>query len=162
MDTQIFRETLAHFATGVTVVISRTAELTHGMTVNSFTSVSLDPPLILFCADNRSDTLQVVQKSWRFTVSVLSDQQEDLSRRFAMVGPQDDIFRQTACQSGIDGIPYLADGLAFFDCGVHDMVPAGDHHIIIGHVDRLGLLRPGRPLMFFQSHYYRPVTLPPG
>ncbi len=158
MDTKIFRETLAQFATGITVVISRTACTTHGMTVNSFTSVSLTPPLVLFCADNRSDTFQTVQESHRFTVSILADRQEALSQRFALTGPQEELFQSLNCREGIDGIPYLADGLAFLDCSVENIIPAGDHHIVIGHVDNLGLLNPSDPLLYYQSNYYRPAA----
>lgn len=161
MDSQTFRQTLAQFATGVAVVISGNGALVHGMTVNSFTSVSLVPPLILFCADNRADTFQAILIARRFTVSILSDEQEDLSRRFAVIGPQHELFAQTPWQPGIDAIPYLTESLAYLDCAVHDIIPAGDHHIIIGQVDKLALLKSGRPLLYYQSDYYRPVTLPP-
>ena len=161
MDTQSFRQTLAQFATGVTVVISGTGDLIHGMTVNSFTSVSLVPPLILFCAENRADTFQAILAVRRFTVSILSDQQEELSRRFALIGPQHELFQQTPCQSGIAAIPYLSESLAYLDCAVYDIVAAGDHHIVVGQVDQLALLKSGRPLLYYQSDYYRPVPLPP-
>lgn len=156
MDTKNYRDTLSRFATGITVVISRTsARVTHGMTVNSFTSVSLNPPLVLFCADNRSDTFHAVQESRRFTVSILREEQEALSQRFALTGPQEELFQALPCQPGIDGIPYLAEGLAYLDCSVHQILPAGDHHIVIGQVDDLGLLSPGRPLLYYHSHYER-------
>lgn len=161
MDTQIFRDTLSQFATGVTVVISGSRSARRGMTVNSFTSVSLVPPLVLFCADNRSETLHAIRESQRFTVSVLSEQQEDISRGFAELGPQDHLFNQLNTTPGINDIPYLSDGLAFLDCSVQNIVPAGDHHVIVGHVDKLGRLKSGTPLIYFGHHYYRPVTSPP-
>jgi 3-hydroxy-9,10-secoandrosta-1,3,5(10)-triene-9,17-dione monooxygenase reductase component len=161
LDSQTFRQTLAQFATGVTVVISGAGASLHGMTVNSFTSVSLVPPLILFCAENRADTFQAILAVQRFTVSILSDQQEELSRRFARLGPQEELFRQTPCQPGIDAIPYLADSLAYLDCAVHDIIPAGDHHIVVGQVNNLARLKSGRPLLYYQSDYYRLISLPP-
>lgn len=162
MDSQTFRDVLAQFATGVTVVISGIPGAIHGMTVNSFTSVSLDPPLVLFCADNRADTFHAVMASHRFTVSILSDQQEAVSQRFALVGPQDTLFSTLNCGMASGGIPYLKDSLAYLDCAVYDVVKAGDHHIIVGLVEHLGLLSPGHPLMYFQSqYYYQPGTSPP-
>lgn len=161
LDTTNFRNVLAQFATGVTVVVTRTAQGTlHGMTVNSFTSVSLDPPLVLFCADNNSETIRAVQSCRRFTVSILKDEQEDLSRRFAMLGPQTDAFASTRFLEGRGGLPYLADSLAYIDASVDDIIPAGDHHIILGRVEDLGVLASGQPLLFYSSQYYRPVTLP--
>lgn len=161
MDSHIFRETLAQFATGVTVVISGTPGAIHGMTVNSFTSVSLDPPLVLLCADNRSDTYRAIKQSQRFTVSILSDQQESVSQQFALIGPQDELFAQIACASGIGGVPYLLNSLGYLDCAVQDIIPAGDHHIILGHVDHLARLTPGYPLLYFKSQYYYLGTSPP-
>lgn len=158
MDSKSFRQALGQFATGVTVVISRYDDgALHGMTVNSFTSVSLNPPLVLFCADNRSDTFKALSVSRRFTVSMLTDKQETLSRRFAVTGPQDALFQSLACQPGIDDIPYLADALAFLDCAVENIIPAGDHHLVLARVDELGLLSPGHPLIYFQSGYH-PLT----
>ncbi len=162
MDTQTFRDTLAQFATGVTVVISGTGSSHQGMTVNSFTSVSLVPPLILFCADNRAVTLRAVKQSHRFTVSILCEEQEDLSRRFAELGPQGDLFAQIRTAPATKGIPYLFDSLGYLDCAVHNIIPAGDHHIVVGHVERLGRLSHGYPLIYFRHRYYRPVTSPPG
>ena len=162
MDTKNFRDVLAQFATGVTIVVTRTAEGTlHGMTVNSFTSVSLEPPLVLFCADNHSETIRAVRSCRRFTVSMLREEQEELSRRFAMLGPQTDAFAGARFVEGRGGLPYLADGLGYVDASVTDMIPAGDHHIILGRVEDLGVLSPGQPLLFYSSQYYRPVTLPP-
>lgn len=161
MDSQTFRATLAQFATGVTVVISGLNGAVHGMTVNSFCSVSLEPPLVLFCADNRSDTLLAVIQSRRFTVSILSDQHEHLSHRLALLGPQTDIFDTSPWGQGLEGIPFLKDGLAYLDCSVDNIVPAGDHHIIVGRVDHLARLKPGRPLLYYQSQYYHPATSQP-
>ena len=162
LDTQDFRDVLAQFATGVAVVVTRTAEGTlHGMTVNSFASVSLEPPLVLFCADNKSETIRALRSCRRFTVSMLHEEQEDLSRRFAMLGPQTDAFAAARFVVGRGGLPYLADSLAYVDARVEDLIPAGDHHIVLGRVEDLGVLATGQPLLFYASQYYRPVTLPP-
>ena len=159
MDSHLFRETLAQFATGIAVVISGSHDAFHGMTVNSFTSVSLNPPLVLFCADNSARTFEVVQCSGLFTVSILAEDQEELSRRFALRSPQAALFASIPTRIGIHHIPYLRDGLAYCDCTVQTISPAGDHHIVVGHVDRLARLNAGRPLLYFQSHYYHPEPL---
>lgn len=153
MDTESFRETLAQFATGVAVVMSGVPACFRGMTINSFTSVSLTPPLVLFCADNQAETLKAINQSQRFTISILSVNQEQLSQQFALLGPQEELFKQVDLCTGIGGVPYLADGLAFLDCALQNIVPAGDHHIIVGHVDILGCLQDNPPLLYFRSQY---------
>ncbi len=153
MDSEIFRESLAQYATGVAVVISGAPGCYRGMTVNSFTSVSLAPPLVLFCADNQAETFQSIKQSQRFTLSILSVYQEELSQQFSLLGPQEKLFAGITTGLGINDIPYVADGLAFLDCTVHNMIRAGDHHIIVGHVDQLGRLQDHPPLIYFQSQY---------
>lgn len=153
MDNNDFRQTLAQFATGVTIIISRFHDTLHGMTVNAFTSVSLHPPLILFCADNQSDTLAAVQETERFTVSILGQHQETVSRRFAQKGPQHDLFQQLSLSWGSLGLPYLADSLAYLECTVEQLSPAGDHHIVLGRVHHLGALTHEDPLLYFRHHY---------
>ncbi|NMP21304.1 flavin reductase family protein [Sulfobacillus harzensis] len=161
MDAKIFRDTLAQFATGITIVISQNIDRhLHGMTVNSFTSVSLHPPLVLFCADNRSDTFRAIEDSGHFTVSILSEEQEALSQRFALRGPQEALFQSLTLGESVSGIPYLADSLAFLDCTVDRIVPAGDHHLVLGRVDALNRLVPGRPLVYYQSQYQRLDAIP--
>lgn len=159
MDINRFRKTLGQFATGVSIVISQGPKSLRGMTVNSLTSVSLNPPLVLFCADNQSDTLNAVLHAKRFTVSILNDQQEPLSQQFALSGSQEQLFSTLSIRPGIDQIPYLSDGLAYLDCHVTKVIPAGDHHVIIGHVDNLDVLDSHRqPLIYFRSHYYQPKS----
>lgn len=154
MDTKSFRDTLGQFATGITVVISGTGGTHyHGMTVNSFTSVSIQPPLVLFCADSRSETFKAVEASGRFTVSMLNEDHQALSERFAVKGPQTALFHSLNLRWGQDHIPYLADGLAFLDCALDRIIPAGDHFLVLGRVNAFDRLRPGRPLLYYQSHY---------
>lgn len=153
LDNETFRETLGQFATGVAVVISGIPGCFRGMTINSLTSVSLMPPLVLFCADNQAETFEALKQSQRFTLSVLSAQQEQLSRQFALLGPQEELFNRVNAHRGTGDIPYLADSLAFLDCSVQNIVAAGDHHIIVGHVDQGGRLNNQPPLLYFQSQY---------
>ncbi len=136
-------------------MISRTEDSQyHGMTVNSFTSVSIEPPLVLICADNRSETFKAVEASGRFTVSILSEDHQALSQQFAIKGPQAALFQSLNLHWGADHIPYLADGLAFLDCALDRIIPAGDHFLVLGRVTAFGRLHPGRPLLYYQSHYH--------
>ncbi|MCY0878337.1 MAG: flavin reductase family protein [Firmicutes bacterium] len=161
MNLRAFRDTLALYATGVTVVLSRYGLATHGMTVNSFTSVSLRPPLVLFCADNRADTLKTVQQAGYYTVSILGEEHAWISQRFAVAGPQEDLLAEVRLGQGpASGVPYLSDALAFLECRVTDVIPAGDHHIVVGEVEHLGRLNPHRPLIYF-DHRYRRLTPEP-
>lgn len=161
VDVGTFRDTLAQYATGVTIVLSRYGPITHGMTVNSFTSVSLNPPMVLFCAENQADTLRTIQQAGYFTVSILSDQHAWLSQRFAVAGSHAELLSHLKLgQSPTGGVPFLQDALAYLECRVQNLIPAGDHHIILGLVEHLGRLREGTPLIYF-DHRYRQLAPAP-
>ena len=151
-DTIRFRHAMGRFATGVTIVTSRRADGEPcGLTVNSFASVSLDPLLVLVCLDDRSVTHGCVLERRSFSVSVLPAGAGDLARRFSS-GARGDRFEGLAVREEVTGNPVLELAVAWFDCRVHDVHPAGDHAIVVGRVldfDR----RDGRPLLFLDGRY---------
>ena len=143
------RHVLGHFVTGVTVVTTMSDDGPVGMTVNSFTSVSLDPPLVLFCAAERSSTGRRVLEAGAFAVNILGREQEDLCRRFAR--PVPDRFAGIEIELGPTGSPILRDALASLDCRLADHMPSGDHVIVVGRVVEAGVRRDGEPLTFYKG-----------
>ena len=150
-DKRAFRTALGTFPTGVAVVTATTGAAPMGITVNSFTSVSLEPPLILWCIDRNSDRYDVFTKAKGYTISVLGTCHEDVSSRLARQG-----------EHKLDGIgllptelgpPALADSLAVFECEREAVHPAGDHAILIGRVIRFHRHEAGAPLVFFKGKY---------
>ncbi|MCZ4280158.1 flavin reductase family protein [Kiloniella laminariae] len=150
-DTVEFRKALGNFATGVTVVTTRDkAGIPHGLTANSFSSVSLDPPLVLFCIDKRSNCLPAFEEGDAFAINVLSDKQQDISNRFAFAEERWDGVKTTTLQTGV---PILAGCLANLDCSMHARFDAGDHIIVVGKVEQLLLGTEGNPLLYFKGKY---------
>jgi flavin reductase (DIM6/NTAB) family NADH-FMN oxidoreductase RutF len=123
-----------------------------GLTVNAFCSVSLAPPLVLACIDNRSEANAGLQTSRVFGVSVLSEEQEAFSRRFAVPGREK--FEAKDLHTGESGVPLVPHALAHLECRLIAFHPAGDHTVYVGEVVRLEV-RPGRPLLFHASGYRR-------
>lgn len=141
------RRALGRFATGVTVITTRAPDgAPLGFTANSFNSVSLDPPLILWALSRSSIRLGAYRGADAYAVNVLSAEQEDLARRFA--GPVDDRFAAIDWSDGLGGAPVLAGALAVFECAHEAVYPAGDHELFIGRVERV-TQAPGRPLTYF-------------
>jgi flavin reductase (DIM6/NTAB) family NADH-FMN oxidoreductase RutF len=128
------RDAVGHFATGVTVVTARDEHGTGvGATVNSMTSVSLDPPLVLICLQKTSRTLAALMASRNFAINVLKHDQETLARRFA--APETSTMMEGAAEPLTDsGPPRLRDALATLECAVHDLADGGDHRIVVGRV----------------------------
>jgi flavin reductase (DIM6/NTAB) family NADH-FMN oxidoreductase RutF len=152
-----FREALAHFATGITVVTASGPAGPHGVTVNAFASVSLAPPLVLVCIDRGHLSHAVLAKSGAFAVNVLAAGQEALSRFFAAPdrpeGP--DAFRGIAFRPGRTGAPLLDGCVAYIECRVTASHPAGDHSIFVGAVEYAWAV-PGRhPLLYYNRGYRR-------
>jgi flavin reductase (DIM6/NTAB) family NADH-FMN oxidoreductase RutF len=150
-----FRSTVGAFATGVTVVTTRGEEHAYGMTANAFSSVSLDPPLILVCVINPSEGADHITRNGVFAVNILSVDQEPLSRYFASRDrPRGlDAFRDVPHRLGASGSPILEGAAAFMDCSVHAMHEAGDHLIFIGEVLELDVQDDGTPLVFHGGGY---------
>ncbi|MGC1685732.1 MAG: flavin reductase family protein [Candidatus Acidiferrales bacterium] len=157
VTTAEFRKALGHFATGVTVItVRREDETVHGMTANSFTSVSLDPLEILVCVDRRALTYRYIRERKNFAVNILSEDQAALARFFAR--PEQD--PATAQSLGIEfqaterGTPVLPGSLVQLDCKLADAVEAGDHTIFIGEVVDMSA-QDGRPLLFHHGQFKR-------
>ena len=151
-DQATMRTVMGHFGTGITIVTAMDDAEPVGMACNSFTSVSLDPPLVLFCAAKSSSTWPRIQRAKHFCVNVLGEDGEQLCRTFAAPGA--DRFGGVGWEVGPSGAPVLADSLAYIDCEMDAEHDAGDHIIVVGRVTELGQ-RDGKPLMFFRGGYGR-------
>ncbi len=161
MDSKNYREILGHFATGVTVIIAEIAGSIHGMTANSFTSVSLDPPLILFAVDHQARMRRAISQNRALTISILKDTQKSLSLLFAQPNPASDPFEGLHLQRAQNGIPYLADALAFLAVRIAEVYSQGDHDLVICRVEELKVLSHDGPLLFFRGRYYAVDGAPP-
>ena len=152
-DKRAFRDALGCFPTGVTLVIAHTAELNPmAITVNSFTSVSLDPPLILWCGYRGSQRFDTFANAEVFTVSVLNADHQEVSSRLAKPGEhQLDGIPLITTESGA---PALADALAIFECRREAIYDGGDHSIILGRVEQFAFRNEGAPLVFFRGRYH--------
>jgi flavin reductase (DIM6/NTAB) family NADH-FMN oxidoreductase RutF len=153
-DSRLFRKALGTFATGVTVVTGSTPKgVPVGVTVNSFASVSLDPPIILICLDNNTSCLKAFCEGERFAVNILSENQQDLSEEFA--GLQEHKFKDRAFETWDSGCPILPGCLTNLECTRLNAFEGGDHLIVLGRVDRIEHADGRRPLLFYQSAYGR-------
>ncbi len=148
---QAFLRACAQFSTGVAIATVLDSDGSpHGMTINSFTSVSLEPPLVLICIDHRAHILEHFLKSDFFAINILRETQQALSERFAR--PAEDRFGTVEWYPGQTGAPLIPDALAVLECTVFQRTPAGDHTILIGEVVN-AIRREGQPLVFFSSSY---------
>jgi flavin reductase (DIM6/NTAB) family NADH-FMN oxidoreductase RutF len=156
LDPTSFREVMSQFTTGITVVTTCTDEQVHGLTVNAFCSVSLEPPLILVCINSSGYFHELVIRSGVFAVNILSDRHEHLSRRFAVpeLAPSDR-FESVCYRTEATGAPVLNDAFGWLDCRLTKTFPAGDHTVCIGEIIALGRTNGVKPLVFFQSRYHR-------
>ena len=150
-DPRKFRDALGCFATGVAVVTTSNDGEPIGITVNSFSSVSLDPPLVLWCLDKRSDTLETFEKATAFTVNVLRDDHRDVSNKLAK--PGDHSLVGIDMVEGVNGCPRLTQALAHFECEVDAKHDAGDHIIFVGRVVHFDRDVEGEPLVFHRGTY---------
>ena len=149
-NTRRLRDGLGKFATGVTVVTCQGREGPVGITANSFSSVSLEPPLILWNIAKVSNSLDEFLHAEHFAINVLAADQELLSAHFAQAGRP--TFADIAHELSPAGVPLLADTLASFECRTHEIHDCGDHHIIIGEIDDFRF-DGGDPLLFFSGRY---------
>jgi len=150
-DEASFRTVLGHFATGVTIITAMDGDEPIGVSANSFTSVSLDPPLVLFCAAKASTTWPRIEAAGKFTVNILNEHQEDVCRVFATKGA--DRFSRIGWRTSGNGQPILHDSLAYIDCEMQEQHDAGDHIIVVGRVQELGVLSEEGPLLFYRGGY---------
>jgi len=148
-----FRKACGRFATGITIAtVLDAAGAPHGLTVNSFSSVSLDPPMGLFCLGHAVSLIDMFRTSAYFGINVLSEAQRPLSDRFARKGC--DRFEGVPWISGQTGVPLIPDALAWMEFVVEQKVPAGDHDIFVGKMVRASVTE-GNPLLYFASRYRR-------
>ena len=150
-DEASYRTVLGHFATGVTIITAMDGGEPVGVAANSFSSVSIDPPLVLFCAGKHSSTWPRIQAAGRFTVNILNEHQEDVCRVFATKGA--DRFSRIGYRPSANGSPILHDALAYIDCEIDAEHDAGDHVIVVGRVSELGVRSEHGPLLFYRGGY---------
>lgn len=152
-DTARFRQVLGHFASGVTVVASLQDGAPVGLAVASFASLSLEPPLVLFCADKSSSSWPRIRETGVFSVNILSEDQEDICRVFA--SKADDKFAGIGWHKSALGAPIIEGVLAWIDCEISDVVDEGDHEVVVGRVRELEVVHEGGPLVFFRGGFGR-------
>ncbi|HEY6868870.1 MAG TPA: flavin reductase family protein, partial [Novosphingobium sp.] len=153
-DPRTLRDAMGCFATGITIVTAVTADGEPiGLTANSFTSVSLDPPLLLVCIANSAGSAPVLREVERFGVNVLQTSQQPTSNRFASRGA--DRFAETPWEPGAGGVPLLIGSLVSFECRRHAIHEGGDHFILVGHVERAQFEPRRDPLLYFRGKYRR-------
>lgn len=151
-DARDFRNAMGCFATGVTVVTSHSRDGEPlGVTVNSFSSVSLDPPLILFCLANVGGHCQEFRASGRFAVNILTPEQRSLSERFST--PRENRFENIDYELGENGSPIFPDSLAIFECASHAVHEGGDHTIFVCRVSAVRMNDTKRALLFHKGRY---------
>ena len=156
LDTRKFRDVMGTFTTGVTIVTTMDNKTPHGITANSFTSVSLSPPMVMFCLGKSSANFEAFMASDSFAVNILSSQQDALSTRFATFeGDRFDGLNWTAWDTGA---PILENVIAAIDCRLEATHDAGDHVIMLGLVVRAEMKNNAPPLLYFKGGYERLET----
>jgi flavin reductase (DIM6/NTAB) family NADH-FMN oxidoreductase RutF len=154
VDEAHFRRVLGHFPTGVTVIAAISDGVPAGLAVGSFFSVSLDPPLVGFCAGRSSSSWPAIEAAGVFCVSVLAEDQEEVCRRFATKGT-DKFAGLGYTTKTATGSPRLEGALAWIDCELDAVHDGGDHVIAVGRVLELEVAHEGGPLLFFRGGYGR-------
>ncbi len=165
VDPKAFKSALGAFASGVTVVTVSTDEGDHGMTASAFTSLSLEPPLVLVCIQNGNRAYDLIDDKGSFAISILSREQETLSNRFAgglvdangqwQPWPEDrDKFDDLSFERGeTSGAPLLGGALANLDCSLEALLPGGDHGIFVGRVEQIRTGEGTSPLLYHRGRY---------
>src|SRR5438067_113843 len=156
VDKMLFRQVCSMFATGVTVVTTGRDGNYHGMTANAFAvGVSLEPTLILICLDKSSRTCALLDQTGAFTVNILSDEQQEVSRLFASRDLDVNRFAGVDYKLGGNGTPVLVGCIATMECNTYSRTEAGDHAVFVGEVVEAHVSDDGAPLVYFGSAYRR-------
>jgi flavin reductase (DIM6/NTAB) family NADH-FMN oxidoreductase RutF len=156
VDPEDFRLAMRRWATGVTVVTTQYQGVRHGMTVNSFTSISLTPPLVLVSLERKTRTHSLVEKSGVFGITVLSENQQTVSDCFAgRCGDHDDRFANLSTHTLLTEAPFIEGGIVFFDCRVVSTFAASTHTLFIGEVIASQLGIDDQPLIYLDRMYRR-------
>jgi len=153
IDPRELRNVMGNFATGVTIITTKDATgKPFGLTANAFSSLSLDPPLLLICVDKKVDCYACFEESKVFGVNFLSEGQDQLSTRFATKGIEK--FENVPYTLGESGVALLDGALVHIECKLVNAYEGGDHTIYIGEIQRAAILG-DRPLLFFRGKYYQ-------
>lgn len=150
IDDAGFKLAMSHFASGVTIVTTEHDGRRYGMTVASFASLSLHPPLVLVCIEKSVKTHDAIIAAQQFGVSILASDQSEISNRFA--SRSDDKFTGTEITTGALGLPLISGALTTLECRVREQLAGGDHTIFVGEVAEAET-REGAPLLYFRSGY---------
>lgn len=151
-DSRGFRDALGHFATGVCLVTARAADCeVVGLTINSFASVSLDPPMVLWSLDRASDRFSVFMNAERFCINVLGGNAKDLSHRLSRKGERS--LHNHPLRNGKCDVPILADAIAHFECEIAARHDGGDHVIFVARVLSHDHASHGDPLLYYRGRY---------
>ena len=154
IDVREFRDALGCFATGITVITALDEmKAPVGLTANSFTSLSLDPPLVLFCVDRTIKSFQAMHQNRHFAVNILREDQQHLSRQFAKSGAEK--WNGVTFESWETGCPIIDGCIANLECDVESLFEGGDHVIIVGKVRRMKFEKDAscKPLLYFRGKY---------
>lgn len=154
IDAKEYRGIIGQFATGVTVITTAVDGWLHGMTANAITSVSLDPLLLLVCVDKEAHTHDHLSRAGAFAVSILAEDQQDLSQTFATSNkPEEGRLQGVRYRIGENGAPIIDGCLASIQCEVTERTDAGDHTVFFGRVLDATAERDTVPLLFYQGKY---------
>lgn len=153
VDKETYRSVMRNFAIGVTIVTSAQDGVPHGMTATAIASVSLEPTLVLFCAEKTTRTHEMICQSKVFAINFLREGMNELSDRFAgRIGSEDERFDDLEYHSGQTGAPILKDSIGWLECRMIECYDGGDHSIFLGEVVD-GAAGEGDPLVFFRGNY---------
>ena len=154
IDSQFLRNGLGCFATGIATVTTRRANGSPvAVTINSFSSLSMDPPLVQWNLDSRSTALEAFKGAPGFLVHILAAHQDELSKRFSRQG--EDRWNGVEYDEGVFGLPRLRGAHATIECALHDVLSGGDHQMFLGRVLRVDTDVDARPLVFYRGRYHQ-------
>lgn len=159
VSSEVYRNALRHFPSGVTVVTIQADDTIHGLTVSAFASVSPEPPLIMIAIDHRHSAYEMLEAEGAvFAVNILHQDQMELSNRFAWL-KDEDRFEEGEWETAATGAPILADALAWLDCTIYARYPAGTHTVYIGEVQASATPRAEQPPLIYWNRGYRQLQL---
>jgi flavin reductase (DIM6/NTAB) family NADH-FMN oxidoreductase RutF len=154
VSADIFRRVLGRFATGVTVITLKNKDGIHGLTVNAFASVSLQPPLVLICIQKNGISHACMAEADSFVVNILGEEQIDLAKRFADSNLNShERFENVSYRVTRQGVPILDGNLGHLECNIVNQFDGGDHTIFLGQVEEAEAAKGGRPLLYYESQY---------
>lgn len=153
IDPKDFRNVTGSFATGVTVIATQGDTNVHGMTANAFTSVSLDPPLILVSIGKNANTHELIKTNKKFSVNFLKEDQKEIAGYYAKKVPNPEIESKLHYMMTKDEIPVMTDSLASLACTLWETYDGGDHTLYIGRIEELEV-KEGTPLIFYKGAYH--------